>query len=239
MKSKYTKEILQNIVKDSDTWTEVLEKLNIKMSGGSFRHIKALAQLYELDVSHFLGRSSPRRRKYGAIRPVTDYLYLGSTIQSSSLRPRLILAGIKEPKCEICGLSEWMGSKIPLELDHINGNHIDNRIENLSIKCSNCHAQAETKRRKERRKKGKKKINNLKVLRKCVNCGMLISDRATRCRKCRNINRIGIKTKIVWPPIQELEKRLKSTSFVQIGRELGVSDNAVRKHIRNMKRKIE
>jgi hypothetical protein len=31
-----------------------------------------------------------------------------------------------------------------LELDHINGLHSDNRLENLRIVCPNCHAQTPT-----------------------------------------------------------------------------------------------
>lgn len=59
---------------------------------------------------------------------------------ASKLRGKLIEYGLKEEKCENCGLSEWMGEKIPLELHHKNMNHSDNRIDNLQILCSNCHS---------------------------------------------------------------------------------------------------
>lgn len=51
-------------------------------------------------------------------------------------------------KCESCNLEEWLGNKIPLELDHINGVNNDNRIENLRILCPNCHALTPTYRGK-------------------------------------------------------------------------------------------
>jgi len=49
---------------------------------------------------------------------------------------------LKEDKCEICGCTnEWQNKPITLELHHINGDHYDNRLENLQILCPNCHSQ--------------------------------------------------------------------------------------------------
>lgn len=62
---------------------------------------------------------------------------------SSHLRKRLIAEGIKEAKCECCNQSFWMGQKIPLTLHHIDGNHGNNKIDNLQILCYNCHAMTE------------------------------------------------------------------------------------------------
>lgn len=63
---------------------------------------------------------------------------------SSNARKReiLISRGIKEDKCECCGLSEWMGNPIPLELHHKDFNHYNNSLDNLQILCANCHMQA-------------------------------------------------------------------------------------------------
>lgn len=58
-------------------------------------------------------------------------------------RKRILLEQ-REYKCEVCGLSEWMGQSIPLELDHIDGNADNNSPENLRLICPNCHAQTET-----------------------------------------------------------------------------------------------
>lgn len=70
-----------------------------------------------------------------------NYLSNNLRIASPALRVMLIESGIKKEECEICGLSEWMGMPIPLELHHKNGNHFDNSEDNVMILCPTCHAQ--------------------------------------------------------------------------------------------------
>jgi len=53
-------------------------------------------------------------------------------------------------KCELCGLDKWNGEDILLVMDHINGNPIDNKRENLRMLCSNCDAQLPTYKSKNR-----------------------------------------------------------------------------------------
>jgi 5-methylcytosine-specific restriction endonuclease McrA len=77
---------------------------------------------------------------------IQDVLIEGSTIQSFKLKKRLFASGLKQQRCENCGLTEWLGHNIPLELHHANGNTRDNRLENLIILCPNCHALTENYR---------------------------------------------------------------------------------------------
>jgi 5-methylcytosine-specific restriction endonuclease McrA len=51
---------------------------------------------------------------------------------------------VKEPRCEACGLTEWLARPISFELHHVNGDGNDNRLENLLILCPNCHSQTDT-----------------------------------------------------------------------------------------------
>jgi hypothetical protein len=62
-------------------------------------------------------------------KPIEEYLQ--STTSNSNKRKRLIDEGLKEAKCECCGLSEWMGKPIPLELHHKDFNHYNNSLDNL------------------------------------------------------------------------------------------------------------
>ena len=67
--------------------------------------------------------------------------YVHSTcVKSTVLREKLIRDGIKEKKCEICGLNSWQGVELPLELHHKDGDHFNNNFNNLQILCPNCHS---------------------------------------------------------------------------------------------------
>jgi hypothetical protein len=82
----------------------------------------------------------PRPRK----EPLTELLAVGRKRNRYHLKARLIEAGLKKNRCERCGLTEWRGKPISLELHHINGDPLDNRLEALQILCPNCHSQTET-----------------------------------------------------------------------------------------------
>jgi 5-methylcytosine-specific restriction endonuclease McrA len=79
-------------------------------------------------------------------RSLEQVLTVGTPYSTSKLKRRLLVAGLKEAECEVCNRTTWNGEPIPLELDHINGQRSDNRIENLRILCPNCHAQTPTYR---------------------------------------------------------------------------------------------
>ena len=78
-------------------------------------------------------------------RPIEIYLVKGrAQTNRHHLKLRLITDGYKEHWCEECGLREWRGEPIPLALHHVNGDGLDNRLENLALLCPNCHAQTDT-----------------------------------------------------------------------------------------------
>ena len=66
------------------------------------------------------------------------------SISSHRLKNKLIRDGVKEDRCEICGITEWIGKKLTLQLHHKDGNHYNNRLDNLQILCPNCHSLQET-----------------------------------------------------------------------------------------------
>jgi hypothetical protein len=74
-------------------------------------------------------------------------------VSAHKLKLKLIREGIKEHRCEVCNISEWMSQKVPIELDHIDGNHYNNDMKNLRIICPNCHAQTSTNSGKNNKKR--------------------------------------------------------------------------------------
>jgi 5-methylcytosine-specific restriction endonuclease McrA len=130
----------------SDSVSEVSRRLGYTPNGGVHRMIVGRIRTSALDTSHFTGtrwargRTLPRRSI-----PLDEILVERSTYRTNSrLRRRLVAAGLLTAECAECGLSSWRGRPLPLHLDHINGDHTDNRIENLRILCPNCHSQTET-----------------------------------------------------------------------------------------------
>jgi hypothetical protein len=74
-----------------------------------------------------------------------DILIENSSYSRASLKDRLYKEGLKKRECELCGQGEeWVGKKMSLILDHINGVNNDNRIENIRIVCPNCNATLDT-----------------------------------------------------------------------------------------------
>jgi hypothetical protein len=72
-----------------------------------------------------------------------EVLLVAGRVQTnrSHLKSRLLKEGLKQNRCEECGLTDWRGKPLNMALHHINGDGTDNRLENISILCPNCHAQ--------------------------------------------------------------------------------------------------
>jgi Zn finger protein HypA/HybF involved in hydrogenase expression len=149
MEIKYGKDELQTAVKNSLSIAEVCRQLKIRPVGGNYRTLKSKLKKWGIDVSHFTGQGwniglkfKPKKRK-----PLNEILVENSDYNSNKLRIRLLNEGIKESKCESCGLNEWLNKPIKLELHHVNGDNTDNRLKNLQILCPNCHSMTENFRK--------------------------------------------------------------------------------------------
>jgi hypothetical protein len=73
--------------------------------------------------------------------PVAEYLVRDRRVNRTHLKARLMAAGLKQNRCERCGIEEWLGEPLAMALHHVNGTGTDNRLENLMMLCPNCHAQ--------------------------------------------------------------------------------------------------
>lgn len=163
----------------------------------------------------YKGNQSHKGQQINATyKSVLEYIQKDN-IKSHTLKLKLIRENIKEEKCEICGLSEWQGIKIPLELHHKDCNHYNNDLDNLQILCPNCHSI----------QPGNSGRNIKKNINYCIDCGIEISKTAIRCKKCEG------KQRLQEIPIsrEELKCLIRTKPFTTIGKNFNVSDNTIRK----------
>ena len=148
-KRRWTHEQLVEAVRNVKSIRQLLLQLGIFGCGGNYPTIKRYLLLYQIDISHFTGQGWRTGTKVPikAAAPLQNILVTGSGYQSFKLKRRLFAAGIKTRHCEECGWAKISDDgRMPLELDHINGDRYDNRLENLRILCPNCHSLKSTHR---------------------------------------------------------------------------------------------
>jgi hypothetical protein len=234
---KYNKKELEIIVKKSYSVADVCRELKIRPVGGNYKTLKKYFNIFEIDISHFTGQgwnSGENYTHFGKVCKLEDILIKNSTYtNTNNIKNKLFDSGIKENKCEECGLTEWNGKKISLHLDHINGDNLDHRIENIRILCPNCHSQTETycksKHKCSSSELRKKKYDNKKNENKYCKCGKEISKHSKNCDQCDNLNKRKVKNR---PTIETLLYELSESNYTAIGKKYGVSDNCIRKWIK-------
>lgn len=154
MKYRHTKEELELVVSTSLSIAQVCRKLNIRPVGGNYKTLKKYFSKWKISTQHFTGQAwnqGERYRFFGKKADLKDVLIENSTYGNSlSLKKRLIAENIFFERCNNCKLDVWLGHKIPLELDHVNGKNLDNRLENLQLLCPNCHALTDSYRGKNK-----------------------------------------------------------------------------------------
>ena len=147
---KQTKQEFEQIINSSNSVAECLRKMGLVDAGGNYRIFHRYVEKYEIDTSHFSGMLWSKGKTIGPKRPIEDYLSNTFPINSHRLRLRLIKEGIFNHECSVCKLTQWLNKPVSLELDHIDGNHDNNHLDNLRLLCPNCHAQTSNYRGKNK-----------------------------------------------------------------------------------------
>jgi hypothetical protein len=202
----------------------------MRSAGGNFATLRKYAEdVWKIPMGHFDPGRGRRRSGSRRARPLADVLVEGSSYSRGHLKRRLYEEGLKVRRCEMCGQGEvWHGRRISLILDHINGVCNDHRLENLRILCPNCAATLETHCGRQNRVRREPC--------ECPHCARQFKDQRYCGRACWIMDMRGRSLptlrKVPRPPHTHLIREVRAMGYAATGRRYGVSDNAIRKWMR-------
>jgi len=219
----WTDKDLIRAVETSTTKAEIIRKLGYSsVNSGNYKSIDKHVRRLNIDVSH-LRMPDNNAGNFKKKLPLNEILVENSTYASTAhLKNRLIKEQVLEDKCSECGINQWQNKKLTLHLDHKDGNTTNNQLSNLRLLCPNCHSQTTTYCRGQYTTRPKR----------CTDCGCKISRKSYRCKKCKDKLNRNKHTKIMWPDSNTLQSMVDNSNYLQVSKELGVSDNAIRKRLR-------
>ena len=214
---EFTPSELQKLLDESNSYADILRKVGLCEKGRNPDTLKKIISEYGLDTSTLDAnrRTLYSKNAFGTHKKITipleEIIIDGKhpNYHTYKLLKRLVNDGYKEYKCESCGISEWLGKPISLQLHHVDGNHKNNLIDNLMVLCPNCHSQTDSYCGKQI-KEEKKRIKNTKNVKK------------------RTVVAIARESQ---PPVSRdvLKADIREYPIIKVGEKYGVSDNAVRK----------
>ena len=188
----------------SNSYADVLRALCVTLAGGSQAHFKRRIISLEISTEHFKGQAWAKDLHDRPKKQAKDILTVkpeGSQRTKTKFLKRALIESQIEYICDKCGQEPfWLGHPMTLDIDHIDGNWLDDRIENLRFLCPNCHSQ--------------------------FSRNLIGSAEIAEPKKRKAFKR---KIKVVRPTEKELRNLLVKHNFSRVGKMFSVSDNAIRK----------
>jgi 5-methylcytosine-specific restriction endonuclease McrA len=129
---------LLNAVEASQSMAEVVRRLGLNKSSTTYATLKK-------DFAHHNIQPQFKKRSRNTIPYTFEEMFCeNSTCDRSTLRNRIIKEEIFKYECSECGIIDWNTKPLTMQLDHIDGNPHNHKLDNLRMICPNCHGQTET-----------------------------------------------------------------------------------------------
>lgn len=243
-------EEFRTVIEQAYSYSHALSYFNLQNKGHNSNTIKDRIKHLGLSTAHFLGRieSSTRSRQLTKERFIQNVLTENSGKQRHCVKKYLLRFDLIKYECSKCfNNGVWMNEKISLQLDHKNGINNDNRLDNLTFLCPNCHSQTDNFAGKACRKNTKNgwgsrvrsDPSTFKELRarqlhhppkNCKKCGNIFNKVGKKCEAC--VQKTSPRYKIKWPTPEVVQKLLWEKPCTVIAKEWGISDNAINKFVK-------
>lgn len=204
---------LYKAIQNNTTMSGIMRDLNIPIKGNNIKTLRAILLKNNINLDNITG--IPRREDR---KRASEYFLENSTIKGYKIKLKLLKEGIKENKCEICGITSWQGKPINMQIHHIDGNSANNRLENLILLCPNCHSQTDNYCGSANKKE--------KEIYHCPKCGREKKTSKGLCVLCSSLNRRKV-NKPSKNELLELIRKYKTNTKISV--IYNISDTVVRR----------
>lgn len=199
--------------KTAKSLSDMCRTLGILPRGANMDTMKHKIALHSIDVSHFTV-------------PVRIQENHGKPYRRNSASKQILIEKFGY-KCSSCGMSEYNGKELTLQVDHIDGNNTNDDMSNIRLLCPNCHYETETYTGRKREGESRKTT---------CDCGNTKTSAAKRCAECHQQS-IATPKNISKPKKyqkEDLEKIVsESLTFSEVLRKLKISGGGNQAQIKN------